>query len=64
MGERTKIDGATREEIIAAFDREREEAHELRRLHSERIINSRRNDRPARPDALERRHQDRNRRHP
>lgn len=33
------------DETIAAFDRERDEAHELRRRHSERVINSRRNDR-------------------
>jgi hypothetical protein len=64
MGERTKVDDATRKETIAAFDRERDEAHELSRRHSERVINSRRNDRPARPDALERRHSDRNRRYP
>jgi hypothetical protein len=33
------------EEIIAAFDREREEARELNRRHHEMIVNSRRNDR-------------------
>jgi len=38
------------EETIAAFDREREEAHELKRRHQEIITNSRRNDRPVRPE--------------
>ena len=33
------------EKIIAAFDREREEAHELNRRHHETVTNSRRNDR-------------------
>ena len=33
------------EEIIAAFDRERDEAHELNRRHHEIVKNSRRNDR-------------------
>ena len=45
MGERNKPPSYEHEETIAAFDREREEAHELtRRLH-EIIENSRRNDR-------------------
>jgi hypothetical protein len=33
------------EEIIAAFDRERAEAHELNRRYHEIIVRSRRNDR-------------------
>ena len=37
-------------DIIAAFDREREEAHELSRRHLEIINNARRNDRPYRHD--------------
>ena len=36
-------------EVIAAFDRERDVAHELRRRHSELVSNSRRRDRPALP---------------
>jgi hypothetical protein len=64
MGERTKADDSKHEAIIAAFDRERDEAHELSRRHSEQVINSRRNDRPVRPDTLERRHPDSRRRHP
>jgi hypothetical protein len=64
MGERTKVDDSKHEAIIAAFDRERDEAHELSRRHSEQVINSRRNDRPVRPAAYERRHPDRNRRNP
>jgi hypothetical protein len=38
------------EETIAAFDRERDEVHELNRRHREMITNSRRNDRPVRED--------------
>jgi len=48
MGDRTKPHAnEDREETIAAFDRERDEAHELHRRHRELIMNSRRNDRPA-----------------
>ena len=36
------------EKTIAAFDRERDEVHELNRRHHEIITNSRRNDRPIR----------------
>jgi hypothetical protein len=36
------------EKTIAAFDRERDEVHELTRRHREIITNSRRNDRPVR----------------
>ena len=45
MGERSTTQSYDHEEIIAAFDREREEAHELGRRHHEIISNSRRNDR-------------------
>jgi len=45
MSERRKPLSYEHEEIIAAFDREREEAHELRRRHHEIVNNSRRNDR-------------------
>jgi hypothetical protein len=38
------------EKTIAAFDRERDEVHELSRRHHEIITNSRRNDRPIRQD--------------
>jgi hypothetical protein len=38
------------EETIAAFDRERDEVHELNRRYREMITNSRRNDRPVRDD--------------
>ena len=44
------------EETIAAFDREREEAHELSRRHHEIVDRSRRNDRIVGRD---RRNQDR-----
>jgi len=45
MGERSKTLSYEHEETIAAFDREREEAHELGRRYREIITNSRRNDR-------------------
>jgi len=45
--ERKSIDASLAEDIIAAFDREREEAKELRRRHSELVRASRSNDRPA-----------------
>ncbi|MGE3341890.1 MAG: hypothetical protein AB7L71_00535 [Vicinamibacterales bacterium] len=38
------------EEVIAAFDRERAEAHEHRRLLAERIRASREHDRPVQDD--------------
>ncbi len=50
MSERTKPRDEKHDEIIAAFDRERDEAHELHRRHAETMINSHKNDRPARPD--------------
>ena len=43
--ERRNTQSHEHEETIAAFDREREEAHELHRRHHEIITNSRRNDR-------------------
>jgi hypothetical protein len=39
----------THDEVIAAFDRERDKAHELQRRHSEAVINSRRDNRPVDP---------------
>jgi hypothetical protein len=48
MGERSKPPSSEHEETIAAFDREREEAHELSRRHQEIVTNSRRNDRLVR----------------
>jgi hypothetical protein len=45
MGERRIPLPYEHEEIIAAFDRERAEAHELNRRHHEIIARSRRNDR-------------------
>ena len=45
MGERSKTPSYDHEETIAAFDREREEAHELGRRYHEIITTSRRNDR-------------------
>jgi hypothetical protein len=45
MAERRKPLSYEHEETIAAFDRERDEAHELRRRHHEMINRSRRNDR-------------------
>jgi hypothetical protein len=45
MGERRTPLSSEHEETIAAFDREREEAHELGRRHREIISSSRRNDR-------------------
>ena len=38
------------EEVIAAFDREREEAHEHVRRHLERVRSASQNDRPASND--------------
>ena len=45
MGERRAPLPADHEATIAAFDRERAEAHELHRRHHEIITNARRNDR-------------------
>jgi hypothetical protein len=45
MGERRIPLSCEHEETIAAFDREREEAHELTRRHHEIIARLRRNDR-------------------
>jgi hypothetical protein len=45
MGERSNTQSYEHEETIAAFDREREKAHELGRRHHEIVTNSRRNDR-------------------
>ena len=44
MGERKPL-SSEHEETIAAFDREREEAHELNRRYHELVANARRNDR-------------------
>ena len=46
VGER-KVKQGTPDDVIAAFDREREEAHEHRRRLVERIRASRENDRPV-----------------
>lgn len=46
MGDKKRKQPSSTEEVIAAFDREREKAHEHSRRHSERIQNSRNNDRP------------------
>ena len=45
MREPHKPQTSEHEETIAAFDREREEAHELSRRHREIVSNSRKNDR-------------------
>ena len=45
MADRRKPLPYKHEEIIAAFDRERDKAHELHRRHHETVNNSRRNDR-------------------
>jgi hypothetical protein len=45
MGESKKPQEFRPEEIIAAFDREREQAHELNRRHTEQVRTSRANDR-------------------
>ena len=45
MTDRRKPLSSEHEKIIAAFDREREEAHELKRRHHETVNNSRRKDR-------------------
>jgi hypothetical protein len=52
MSERRKLFEHEHEhkETIAAFDRERDEVHELNRRYREMITNSRRNDRPVRDD--------------
>jgi hypothetical protein len=41
---------ASRDEVIAAFDQARAEAHELQRRHREQVRSSHDNDRPARND--------------
>jgi hypothetical protein len=49
MGEDTKGKSVPRaEDIIAAFDRERAEARELHKRHTEHVRATRTNDRPAR----------------
>jgi len=45
MADRKNPQPCEHEEIIAAFDREREEARELNRRYHEIVNNSRRNDR-------------------
>jgi hypothetical protein len=47
MGEERKLLAIPTDEIIAAFDRERAEANELRRRHTEQVRTSRSNDRPV-----------------
>lgn len=47
MGEDRKSSNNPTEDIIAAFDRERAEANELRRRHTEQVRSSRTNDRPV-----------------
>jgi hypothetical protein len=52
MGEDRKASKFPRtEDVIAAFDRERAQAQELRRRHYERVRGSREDDRPAHRDA-------------
>jgi hypothetical protein len=50
MGDRRKPLAQEHEKTIAAFDRERDEVHEITRRHHEIITNSRRSDRPVRDD--------------
>jgi hypothetical protein len=50
MGDDRKSTHHSAEEIIAAFDRERAEANEFYRRHSEQVRSSRANDRPALAD--------------
>jgi hypothetical protein len=45
MGEDRKSSHTPTEDVIAAFDRERAEANELRRRHIEQVRSSRSNDR-------------------
>jgi hypothetical protein len=45
MGEDRKSQNNPTEDVIAAFDRERAEANELRRRHTEQVRSSRTNDR-------------------
>lgn len=47
MGEDRKSPNNPTEDVIAAFDRERAEANELRRRHTEQVRSSRNNDRPV-----------------
>lgn len=49
MGDKNRKQPSSTEEVIAAFDRERDEAHEHSRRHSERVRNSR-SDRPYSSD--------------
>jgi hypothetical protein len=46
MVDKKRKQPSSTEEVIAAFDRERDEAHEHSRRHTERIRNSRESDRP------------------
>ena len=48
--ERKSTDARLAEDIIAAFDREREEANELMRRHTEHVRASRAGDRPVSSD--------------
>jgi hypothetical protein len=51
MGEDRKPKDLTQtEDIIAAFDRERDEANELNRRHTEQVRAARTNDQPVRKD--------------
>jgi hypothetical protein len=50
MREDRKSPNTPTEDIIAAFDRERAEANELRRRHSEQVRSSRANDRLVRSE--------------
>ena len=56
MPERKKTLDHDRDEIIAAFDREQAETHELDRQHREMITNARRKDRLVRPGDHEQHH--------
>jgi hypothetical protein len=47
MGESKKTNDEHPEDIIAAFDRERDQARELNRRHSEHTRTSRAHDRPV-----------------
>jgi hypothetical protein len=53
MGKPAKPNDLERDKIIEAFDRERDEVHELERRHVESVTNSRRNDRPVQPKRYE-----------
>lgn len=56
MGDSKTVKHTSHEEVIAAFDREREQAREWGRRHTEQVRASRANDRPVHTERPGKRH--------